>query len=179
MISPMEPKADAKYFYALSGEKREIRAEPLKPYDSIQLGVVEAGHGVASGKNPNSKYPKGTVVLQYPHFKELGFDIGHCFPGTLNVSIAPRTFEIVNPWRELQSVTWYEGRAPESFKICLCGIRHQQFTTNGFIYYPDPKTKIEYYDKPTQLQVLAPLIPGLDYGVQVELHYSSAELQIN
>ena len=165
-------------FLGLDGKRHELSHADLADFDLSVSGVVEPGHGVASGKNPKSKYPKGTVVLQYPFFKQLGVDLGGCYAGTLNISIAPRRFEIINAWKELTAVIWYENRAPEDFKICHCGVRFGDFSIRGFLYYPDPRTKIEYIDKPTQIQVIAPYLPNLSYGSAVELLLSTAEVKL-
>jgi hypothetical protein len=52
-------------------------------------GIVQAGHGVASGNTAQSPYPQGTIKMQQPFFRQLGLDLSPYFPGTLNVSIAP------------------------------------------------------------------------------------------
>ena len=56
-------------------------------------GVIVAGYRVASG--PSKDYPYGTLEKQIPLFKQRGLDLERFHPGTLNVSIAPATFEMV------------------------------------------------------------------------------------
>ena len=69
-------------------------------------GVVVAGYGVASGQNPKSPFPKGTIELQIPVFQRLGLDLSWVYPGTVNVSIKPKRLRIVRPWRCYTDVQW-------------------------------------------------------------------------
>ncbi len=46
---------------------------------------VRQGHGVASGRAPDSPYPAGTIALQAPLFARHGLDLSPFFPGTLNL----------------------------------------------------------------------------------------------
>lgn len=52
-------------------------------------GRIQRGHQVASGLASTSPYPQGTIAMQMPIFQQLGLDIIGCFPGTINVYIAP------------------------------------------------------------------------------------------
>ncbi len=38
-------------------------------------GLICKGHGVASGKSDNQRYPRGTLYEQLPYFKERGLDL--------------------------------------------------------------------------------------------------------
>jgi hypothetical protein len=150
----------------------------LRDFDLEIVGCVEAGHGVASGKNLRSQYPAGTIALQYPFFKERGLDLGSCFPGTLNVTIAPHTFRIKTPTHEFHHVKWSPERKAENFTICNCCVSTSDQAVAGFVYTPDPSTKVRHYDDPCHLQIVSPFIPGVDYGTIVRVHYCSKELEI-
>ena len=60
-------------------------------------GKIIPGYGVASGKGQDPRYPKGTLRLQYPFFKERGLDLGDYFLGTLNIDISPFSYERGKP----------------------------------------------------------------------------------
>jgi hypothetical protein len=124
------------------------------------------------------RYPEGTINLQKPRFKELGLDIDHCYSGTINLSIAPNTFEIIKPEFFLKEIIWKEGRKPENFLICRCIIVHGPKLSDGFVYYPDPSTKVASPDNPNHLQLLAPYIEGLSYGARLSVLLRSREIRI-
>ena len=41
------------------------------------------GHGIASGKKKDDRFPDGTISMQIPIFKRLGLDLDHFHQGTL------------------------------------------------------------------------------------------------
>lgn len=153
-------------------------AEPAPELDLAVTGVIASGHGHASGRNPNSPYRVSTVQLQYPHFLALGLDLGHCFPGTLNVSIAPLTYRIVQPIFACQDVRWFPERRPENFAFCRCRLVADAGAVDGYIYHPDPATKTRHPDNPSHLQILCPFVPGLALGDAVTVWASSAEIAL-
>lgn len=153
-------------------------AEPAADLDLSVAGVIASGHGHASGRNPASRYVGGTIQLQYPHFLALGLDLGRCFPGTINVSIAPLTYRILRPAAVLQDVRWFPERRPENFAFCRCHVLAAPGGVEGYIYQPDPATKTQHYDNPSHLQILAPFVPGLAPGSAVTVLVSSVEVEI-
>lgn len=64
-------------------------------------GIIKPGHQVASGKAIDSPYDRGTIEMQLPFLKNLGLDLTNFFLGTLigtlNISIAPYIFKIIQP----------------------------------------------------------------------------------
>jgi hypothetical protein len=141
-------------------------------------GVVQAGYRVASGlADNNSPYPAGTIALQMPHFKRLGLDLSDCYPGTLNVNIAPVEFALVKPAYTFPDLCWIEGFDPETFSFCHCDIEFQNQSYAGWIYYPHPETKIGHHQPPTLVEILAPRIVGIGYGDRVNLTARSAEIR--
>lgn len=147
------------------------------PFDRFVTGVVEPGHGHASGLR-SAKYPEGTINLQRPHFLTLGLDIRHCFAGTINLSIAPRTIRLVDPRIVLRNVQWKEGRKPENFFIGKCRIEHRALHLDAYIYFPDPSTKVSSFDDPSHFQLLSPHIPDIKYGLTLGMYFSSLEFEI-
>jgi hypothetical protein len=145
-------------------------------FDVVVIGVVEPGLGYASGVR-SEKYPEGTINLQRPHFAKRGFDISHCFGGTINLSIAPRRCRIKAPEWVFRDVRWTDRRAAETFFLGRCRIENGAEKVDGFIYCPDPGGKDSTVDNPCQLQLLAPLIPNVSYGTQLRAWLRSEEFE--
>lgn len=171
-----------KSYCALDGKVREaasLSEDEKARFDLVVKGTLVSGHGVASGKNRDI-YPKGSVELQYPFFKELGIDIGECYPGTLNVSIAPRTYEIKKPYRSVQDLLWYPPRKmSENFDFARCLVQSENFLASGLVYRPDPKTKKVHFDKPEELQIIAGFLPDAGYGDALTVYLHSDEITIS
>jgi hypothetical protein len=140
-------------------------------------GVVQPGYRVASGLADNSPYPAGTIALQMPHFQRLGLDLSDCYPGTLNVNIAPVEFELLKPAYTFPDLRWIAGFDRETFSFCNCDIEFQNQSYAGWIYYPHPETKIGHHQPPTLVEVLAPRIVGIGYGDRVSLTARSTQIR--
>jgi hypothetical protein len=140
-------------------------------------GVVQTGYRVASGLADNSPYPAGTIALQMPHFQRLGLDLSDCYPGTLNVNIAPVEFELLKPAYTFPDLCWIERFDRETFSFCHCEIAFQNQSYSGWIYYPHPETKIGHHQPPTLVEVLAPRIAGIEYDDRVILTVRSTEIR--
>lgn len=146
-------------------------------------GVVVQGHGVASGRNERHRYPEGTIAPQIPHFRALGLDLSACFHGTINLSIAPRTFELAKPRYVFEAVKWSATHRPETFYFEPVEILPVRVSGGraiaGWIYYPDPSTKAGHFQPPSVLELLAPRIVPLVYGDELEIEVSDQALCIN
>ncbi|MDJ1173333.1 hypothetical protein [Roseofilum capinflatum] len=142
-------------------------------------GIIQPGHQIASGSALESPYPRGSIEMQTPFFKALGLDITPFFQGTLNVSIEPKTFEIVEPEFTFQQVKWIENNPPEDFSFSRCRVLFEGAKYDGLIYYPHPETKIRHFHNPSIIEILAPLIPEIRYGSRVEIEYNPLEIRIN
>ena len=129
-------------------------------------GEVVRGHGVASGASGDPRFPAGTLALQFPVFARHDLDLSGFHPGTINLDIAPASYEIVAARLTLTNIQWHPDCPPETFSFfdCLLG------TTPALIYYPHPETKPGHFQSPTVLEVLAPKIEGLSYGQR--LHFT-------
>lgn len=141
-------------------------------------GKVIEGYKIASGYSTSGRYPDSTIKLQTPHFLKRGVDISDFYPGTLNISIAPRTFEILQPTYVLKDVDWIPSHQPETFMFCKCEVTFQNQKCEGLIYYPSPETKEIHFQSPSTIEVLAPHIPGLSYGDEIELILSPDQIRI-
>jgi hypothetical protein len=164
----------------LDGKNRPTKTQTtldLEIYDIALLTYISHGHGVAS--KASGKYPQGTLSLQYPIFKELGLDLGHCYAGTLNLSIAPNYYKIHAARFNLKNVDWYPARGKtEDFLICDCAIYTENGYVIGYIYQPDPQTKIEHFDDPQSLQVISPFIQNLTDTKPICIYLCSSQIRI-
>lgn len=143
----------------------------------VVTGIVVAGHRVASG--PSKDYPYSSLERQKPIFKERGLDLERFFQGTLNISIAPRRFEMVRPAYTFRQVAWTDLHPPEDFSFSPCKVHFRGSEYDGFVYYPHPETKIRNFQNPALIEVITEWIPDMDYEQQVELFLDSAEINLH
>ena len=61
------------------------------------FGIIAEGHGVASGKTGDIRFPFGTLAMQIPIFEKRGMDFKQFFKGTINISLNLFNFELRNP----------------------------------------------------------------------------------
>jgi hypothetical protein len=142
----------------------------MRSGDSIQVtGVVKRGHQVASGRAESSPFPAGTIELQAPIFAQLGLDLSGAFMGTINVSIAPLRFRLLEPDYIFTDVKWTESYPPETFSFAHCLLTFEQQTYQSWIYYPHPETKISHFHSPSLIEIITQPIENLAYGADVDL----------
>ncbi|MEM9770031.1 MAG: hypothetical protein AAF889_00250 [Cyanobacteria bacterium P01_D01_bin.73] len=151
----------------------------MDQFDIEVDGVVIAGHGVASGRSPQSPYPESTIALQKPHFKAGGLDLDGYFEGTLNISISPRNFKLIQPRHTFPLLRWTELHPPETFSFVRCQIQFQNGEYDGWIYYPHPETKAVHFQDASTLEAIAVPIPRINYGDPVTLRLCSQEIGIS
>jgi hypothetical protein len=140
-------------------------------------GVIVEGYQVASG--PSRDYPYGTLEKQLPLFKQLGLDLQEFYLGTLNVSIAPVTFELFNPEYTFRQVAWTDLHPPEDFSFSRCTVRFKGGSYAGYIYYPHPETKKRHFESASLLEIISVHIPAIRYGDRVELELNPYEIRIH
>lgn len=143
------------------------------------VGTVLEGYRVASGLTETSPYPQGTLAMQRPHFLERGLDLRPYFLGTLNVSIAPDQFRMVNPEITLENVLWTDRHGPETFSFSRCQLHRPDRLLEGWVYYPHPETKPMHFQSPDRLELLMPKIEGIRYGDRVQLAVLEDEIHIS
>ncbi|MDX2097454.1 MAG: hypothetical protein SFW36_06720 [Leptolyngbyaceae cyanobacterium bins.59] len=141
-------------------------------------GTIAQGHQVASGCAADSPYPRGTIEMQNPFFREAGLDLSAFFPGTLNVSIHPHTFQLVHPEFTFQAINWTDRHPPETFSFSRCRIEFQDGQYEAWIYYPHPETKLRHFQNPSILEIIALPIAGIHYGDSIKIAYNPIELAI-
>jgi hypothetical protein len=142
-------------------------------------GIVERGHGVASGSAAHSPYPSGTIAMQTPYFQSLGLDLTDYVKATLNISISPSTFQLLNPELTFRQVEWTDRHPPEDFSFSRCRILFQGSTYRSWIYYPHPETKKRNFQAPSIVEIIAPKISKIGYDDRVELEYNPREVAIH
>jgi hypothetical protein len=141
-------------------------------------GILKSGHRVASGMADNSPYEKGTLEMQLPFFKALGLDISKFYLGTLNIDIAPHTFEVVKPQYTFCNVKWHRDYPTEDFSFALCELIFRDVTYEGLVYYPHPETKIGHFQDPSIIEAIAPPLPNIHYGDQIAIALNPSEIKI-
>ena len=139
-------------------------------------GRISRGHGVASGKTDDKRYPEGTLKKQLPYFKERGLDLSPYFLGTINLDIAPYLFKIKNPKIFLEGINWSEHIPPENFYFFDLNLHYDNEVYEGLIYMPDPATKVEHEQKSSILELILPKIHDLSYGDIVEIEVPDSQL---
>ncbi len=145
----------------------------------ILNGTILPGHRIASGQAKDPRFPQGTIALQKPLFAKLGLDLSKCFMGTLNISISPKQFKIINPSYNFPNVKWTNDFPEETFSFSPCRIMFAGGEFDCFVYYPHPETKPGYFQPPNVLEVLGPKIEGLSYGTEIKLAIDTNQIQIS
>lgn len=141
-------------------------------------GILKSGHRVASGMADDSPYEKGTLEMQLPFFKALGLDISKFYLGTLNIDIAPHTFEVVKPQYTFRNVKWHWDYPTEDFSFSPCELIFQDTTYEGLVYYPHPETKIGHFQDPSIIEAIALPLPNINYGDQIAIALNPSEIKI-
>lgn len=141
-------------------------------------GTVVRGYRVASGSGSASPYPRGSIELQRPCFAALGLDLSPFHPATLNVSIAPRTFEMVAPEFTFRDVDWFPPQPPEDFSFSRCEVIRGAERFAGWVYYPHPETKPAHHRDRSTVEIITRPIAAIGYGDEVGLVLRTAEIRL-
>ena len=139
-------------------------------------GILVRGHQVAS--RPSQAYPYSSLEKQKPFFKELGLDLYEYFNGTLNISIAPHTFEMSAPEFTFPLVEWTDLHPPETFSFSRCKVIFREIEYEGWVYYPHPETKKTHFQNPSLVEVITYSIPGIQYGDRLKLDLNTDEVTV-
>lgn len=134
------------------------------------------GHQVASG--PSKDYPYSSLEKQKPYFKALGLDLSEFFNGTLNISIAPLTFEMTAPEFTFPLVEWTDLHPPETFSFSRCKVFFEGIEYPGWVYYPHPETKKNHFQNPSLVEVIAIEIPKIQYGDSLDVELNLNEIKV-
>ena len=139
-------------------------------------GILMQGHQVAS--RPSAAYPYSSLEKQKPYFKERGFDLSPYFVGTLNISIAPLEFEMVNPEFTFPLVEWTDLHPPETFSFSRCRIKFEGKEYEGWVYYPHPETKKTHFQNPSLIEVITYEVANIKYGDALEIEINPLEITV-
>jgi hypothetical protein len=140
-------------------------------------GILVQGHQVAS--RPSRAYPYSSLEKQKPFFKKLGLDLHEYFNGTLNISIAPLTFEMSAPEITFELVEWTDLHPPETFSFSRCSVLFCEREYSGWVYYPHPETKRTHFQDPSLVEVITVEIPNIKYGNVIELEVNPQEITLH
>jgi hypothetical protein len=140
-------------------------------------GVLLQGYRVAS--SPSRDYPYGTLEKQRPFFAAQGLDLSPYFNGTLNIDIRPFEYKLRRPQFTFQHVAWTDLHPPEHFSFSRCTVVFREVEYDGWVYYPDPETKLRHFQNPSLLEVIALPIADIQYGDPVDVHVNEEELEIS
>ncbi len=141
-------------------------------------GEIKSGHGVASGKGKDKRYPGGTLKQQSKHFLEQGLDLSTYFRGTVNLDISPNTYKIKDPKYFFENIDWSDYIPPENFYFFDVLLHYKDKTYAGLIYMPDPETKQDHVQIPNMLELILPKVKGLKYGDCVDIEIKKGQLDI-
>ena len=141
------------------------------------VGVVTEGYRIASGLGNNNPFGGSTIKMQMPLFRERGLDLSGFYPGTLNVSIAPRIRTILIKEPNYCGLRWHDDRV-EDFFIFKCRLYFNGVPYDGWIYHPNKGENARHQHRPDTFEILAPPIPGIVYGDHVVLVVNSDEIHI-
>jgi hypothetical protein len=144
----------------------------------VARGKIMPGHGVASGKGDDKRYPEGTLKQQFKHFLERGLDLSNYYMGTINLDISPFSYQIKKPKHFFKDIAWSDFITPENFYFFDASIHYKGQTYKGLVYMPDPETKEDHIQKPTILELIFPKIEGLEYGEIVEIELIKDQLEL-
>ena len=144
------------------------------------VGRVVSGHGVASGKANDPRFPEGTLDMQQSFFLERGLDLGRFHEGTLNLSIEPLRYTIRKSAFTFREVLWSPDLPAEDFSFFNCRLKAkgESHFVEGLVYYPHPDTKPEFFQDPSTLEILAPFFSSASTGTMIDLKLPNAEIAI-
>ena len=145
---------------------------------ALVRGEIKSGHGVASGKGKDERYPEGTLIQQFKHFLERGLDLSDYFMGTINLDISPCSYEIKKPKYFFKNIDWSDYIPPENFYFFDVTLYYKNETYKGLVYMPDPETKEDHIQKPTILELIFPQIKDLEYGLMVDIALKKDQFDI-
>ena len=150
---------------------------------SINAKVIR-GYRLSSGNSPaDTRFPGGTLHLQLPCFAAAGFDVERYFEGdfvrgTLNLSVAPAAVRLMKPEIFLADIKWSPVFPAENFYLSEAQILHQDITYRALLYIPDPATKIDHFQAPSVIEVIARPVAGLRYDEETTLIYNPEAIAI-
>lgn len=145
-------------------------------------GTVKAGHGVASGRSAgtaSNPYPQGSIAMQAPLFKSLGVDLSFCYLGTINLDIAPQSWQLLQADHCFEELRWTDLHPPETFSFVALQVQWQNAWHSGWLYYPHPETKATHFQSRSVMELIMPKLLGLSTGAVMHLRCAGERLILN
>jgi len=156
----------------------ESESKTMNDWQVITARVV-SGHGVASGRNGNPRFPGGTLRMQADHLRQCGIDLSAFFLGTINVSIAPYRYRVVHPRHTIRQLKWHPTEPAEDFSFFdIRAAGPVGDPVAGLIYYPHPDTKPTHFQRPNVLELLLPHIDQVRVGAEMRLEIPRNQMLI-
>ena len=150
----------------------------MAEFDLSVSGTIISGHGVASGRNHDPRFPEGTLALQQPVLAGLGLDLSDYYLATLNISIHPLDFRVINADWHYKNVQWHPTLPAEDFSFVQVGVDFDQ-TTKGLLYSPHPETKPEHFQPDGMMEViLNNYHEALKPGTELSVLFSSSQIEL-
>jgi hypothetical protein len=149
-------------------------------FQTWQGSVIE-GHGVASGRSagtPINPYPQGSIAMQAPFFKTLGLDLSDCFLGTVNFSVRPHTWQLLQADHRFEAVRWTHLHPPETFSFVALQVQWQGAWHAGWLYYPSPETKAAHFQNISVMELILPKLRDLQVGDVLSLRCKASALKL-
>jgi hypothetical protein len=130
--------------------------------NTVLYGEVVRGGRYASGLHePERPNETGTIALQRPFLLSAGVErAGELYVGTINISIAPKEIEIMEPDYMVAS-EWLPG-VFETFWLVEITLVFRGKRYPAYLYYPCPSELKAHPD--STIEVLTEKIEGLAYG---------------
>jgi hypothetical protein len=145
-------------------------------------GRVKAGHGVASGRSAGTAgnpYPQGSIAMQAPFFKMLGLDLLPCFLGTVNLDIAPQSWQLLRADHCFENLQWTHLHPPETFSFVALEAHWQGAWYAGWLYHPHPETKAAHFQSSGVMELILPKLAGLNANTILQMRCASDRLLLN
>ena len=139
------------------------------------MAEVVRGYGIASGKNFDARFPKGTIAMQSPFLKDRGLDLSSFYLGTLNIDITPSYYKLIKASFCFEKVKWSHDLPPETFSFypCRISLPDDDSRLSSLVYWPHPSTKPGFHQKEGVLEILAPRLKSVSYGSKIIIHAAS------
>ncbi len=136
----------------------------------IIFGQIVKGHGVASGRAGDPRFPEGTLALQWPIFEKNGLNLNGYYRATINISVFPLKPNPINPTHTFKNVKWHADCPAEDFSFFEVSLSvGLSKCVTGLIYWPHPETKPEHFQDPSVIEVTAPKIDEVSSNDSVRL----------
>jgi len=130
-----------------------------------------SGHGVASGRSNDLRFPNGTLSMQAPYFMQGGLNLSNFHHGTLNLALVDHSIHLICPKYFFTQVKWTSNFPAENFSFFPSELKlvNSKTWVPALLYWPHPSTKPEFQQPENTYEFIAPYINGLHLGAVMKL----------